>query len=80
MSKEPDTSATRPHCDGCAAAWRTLFDAFLNDRGWVRLCAACAEPARGRARAYTGPYPILSPRSAAQPRHALRLIAGGATR
>ncbi|MEC8033398.1 MAG: hypothetical protein VX205_00205 [Pseudomonadota bacterium] len=65
-----------PACDGCGGRYRTLFDAFQNDRGFVRLCAGCADPARGPARPYTGPYPIRAPRAAP----ALRLVAGGAAR
>ncbi|MBG6116232.1 hypothetical protein IWY39_000036 [Sphingobium sp. JAI105] len=67
----------QPPCDGCGTRYRTLFNAFMSGRGFVALCGACVEPARGLARAYTGPYPIRSPKTNAPD---LRLIAGGAHR
>jgi hypothetical protein len=64
----------QPACDGCGVRYRSLFDSFMNDRGFVRLCGGCAEPARGPARPYLGPYPIKR----ALP--ALRLVSGAAAR
>lgn len=55
---------------------RTLFDAFVNRAGWVRLCAACIAPESGPPSAYTGPYPITRHRPARPHLH----IVGGAAR
>lgn len=59
-------------CEGCGIHYNRLFDAFVNDKGWQRLCGGCSEPPQsGPPRAYTGPYPIRSPR----PAPTLRLVA-----
>lgn len=65
-----------PNCDGCGGHYNRLFDAFMNERGFVRLCAGCVAPQRGPTRAYTGPYPIRSTKAAPT----LRLITGDKAR
>lgn len=63
-----------PPCDGCGIRYNRLFDAFVNDIGWQRLCGGCSDPVpAGPARAYTGPYPIR----ALRPAPVLRLVATG---
>lgn len=60
-------------CDCCSHHSRALSDAFVNGKGWQRLCARCAEPEAGPPRPYLGPYPVSAYQ---KPAPALRAVPG----